>query len=326
MERIQRRFKWPRMASDIKDYIRSCEICAKRKAVGSSKAPLQPMPPPDHVWQTIAMDLMGPLNPQSENFSYILVIGEYMTKFIVTVPLIDQTAESVAKAFVNNIILQHGVPERVLTDLGSNFQSEFMDILYKQFGIERLRTTAYRPQCDGMVERVNRTLADMLASYVSSHPDRWSTFLPFVTFAYNTAVHTSTGFTPFYLLYGREAREPSDMIPPTRLRTINDDNMIYSQMWHDAIDIAKDKLHEAQEAQKLYYDRHARDLVTYQIGDTILLREMANTPGKFNMRWDGPFKVLDRKSDVTYKVTPVDTDSPFVTHVDRMKPFTPSPT
>ena len=326
-ERIQRRFKWPRMAKDIKDYIRKCEICAKRKAVGSSRAPLQPLPPPDHVWQMMAMDLMGPLNPPSENFSYILVMGEYMTKYIITAPLVDQTAESVAKAFVQSVILQHGVPERVLTDLGSNFQSEFMDILYKQFGIHRLRTTAYRPQCDGMVERVNRTLADMLASYVSNHPDRWSTFLPFVTFAYNTAVHTSTGFTPFYLMYGREAREPSDMMPPARLRTINDDNMIYSQMWHDAIDLAKDKLHEAQEAQKLYYDKYARQLVTYKVGDTILLREMANTPGKFNMRWDGPFKVLEQKSDVTYKVTPIDSDGPFVTHVDRMKPFSipPSP-
>ena len=128
-------------------------------------------------------------------------------------------------------------------------------------------------------------------------------------------------------MYGREAREPSDMMPPARLRTINDDNMIYSQMWHDAIDLAKDKLHEAQEAQKLYYDKYARQLVTYKVGDTILLREMANTPGKFNMRWDGPFKVLEQKSDVTYKVTPIDSDGPFVTHVDRMKPFSipPSP-
>ena len=101
----------------------------------------------------------------------------------------DQTAETVARTFVNNVVLIHGVPEKVLTDQGTNFQSDLMSILYKQYGITRVKTTAYRPQCDGMVERVNRNLADIIASYVSEEPSKWSDFLPSVTFAYNTAVH-----------------------------------------------------------------------------------------------------------------------------------------
>lgn len=319
--RIRRRYLWPGMTKQIREYVRKCEICAKRKAVGSSKAPLQSMPPPKHVWQTMAMDIVGPLTESTTGNNYILVMGEYFTRYIVTAPMPNQTAETVAKTFIKSIVLQHGVPEQVLTDQGSNFLSELMDVLYKQLGIERLRTTAYRPCCDGMIERFNRTVGDMLASYVSKQPNRWDEYLPYATFAYNTAVHASTGYAPFYLMFGREAREPNDVLPPTRLLIVSNENTIFSQMWHEAKEAAKRNLEEAKEKQKYYYDKNTK-LVEYKIGDQVLIKEMANTPGKFNMRWEGPYKVIERKGDVTYKLLHVENQTEYVTHVDRMKPFT----
>lgn len=133
-----------------------------------------------------------------------------------------------------------------------------MDTLYEQLGVERLRTTAYRPNCDGMIERFNRTVGDMLASYVSNQPNKWDEFLPYATFAYNTAVHASTGYSPFYLMFGREAREPNDVLPPTRLLIVSDENNIFSQMWHDAKETAKDVLLASKEKIKLYYDRNTK--------------------------------------------------------------------
>jgi hypothetical protein len=309
------------MGKDIKEYVKGCEICAKRKAVGANKAPLNPIPPPKDVWQTMAMDIMGPLVESGrERNQYILVMGEYLTRYIITAPMPDQTAETVARTFVNNVVLIHGVPETVLTDQGTNFQSELMNIMYKQYGITRLKTTAYRPQCDGMVERVNRTLADIIASYVSKEPTTWSDFLPSATFAYNTAVHSSTGYTPFYLMYGREATEPQDMIKPVRNRNMTDVNMIFSQMWYDALDITKEKLEEAKEKQKAYYDRNTKR-IEFKIGDKILLKEMANTPGKFNMRWEGPYTVKERKGNVNYKIYADNGKKMMIVHADRMKHF-----
>jgi transposase-like protein len=92
-------------------------------------------------------------------------MGEYLTRYVTAVSLPNQTAESVAQAFIKNIITRHGVPEKVLTDQGTNVMSNLMASLYKQCGVTGIRMLAYRPQCDGMVERVNRTLADMIASY-----------------------------------------------------------------------------------------------------------------------------------------------------------------
>ena len=318
--RIRRRYLWPKMTKMIRDYVKKCEICARRKAVGSSKAPLKPTPIPEHVWQTMAMDIVGPLAPTTSGNCHILVMSEYLTRYTVTAPMPDQTADTVARTFINSIVLQHGVPEKVLTDQGPNFLSELMDVLYKQLGIERLRTTAYRPCCDGMVERFNRTVADMIASYTSNQPNRWDEYLPYATFAYNTAVHASTGYTPFYLMFGREAREPNDVLPPTRLLIVSDENTIFSQMWHEAKEKAKSNLAEAKERQKHYYDKNTK-LVSYNKGDQVLLKEMANTPGKFNMRWDGPYKVIEKKSDVTYKLLELATNKEYVTHVDRMKKF-----
>ena len=93
------------MAKEIKEYVRRCEICAKRKAFGANKAPLNPIPPPDDVWQTMAMDIMGPLvESGKERNQYILVMGEYLTRYVITAPMPDQTAETVARTFVNNVV------------------------------------------------------------------------------------------------------------------------------------------------------------------------------------------------------------------------------
>jgi hypothetical protein len=319
--RIQRRFKWPFMVKEIREYVRKCELCAKRKVGGDNKSPLNPIPPPEHVWQFMAMDILGPLTPSGpENHTYVLVMGEYLTRYITVASMPDSTAESIAKVFYRNIITRHGVPEMVLTEQGQNFLSKIMDCLYKQCGVEAIRTSAYRPQCDGMVERANRTLADIISCYVTNNPHTWTDFLDVAAFVYNTAVHSSTGYSPFYLMYGREAREPDDLMPPARNRNLTDINMLFSQQWYDAIKIAKDRLIEAKEKQKFYYDRTAKR-VNFAIGDRILFKQLAIVPGKFNMRWEGPYTVVEKKSNVSYKIVSDDGKKLMVVHADRMKKF-----
>ena len=126
-------------------YVRQCVICEKRKAFGSSKAPLVPIDPPSRPWQLMAMDVVGPLELTEKGNLFILVMGEYSTRYMIAETMKDQTAESVHDAFLRRIVLVHGVPEEVLTDQGTNFLSKTMDELYKQVGVKRKRTTAYLP-------------------------------------------------------------------------------------------------------------------------------------------------------------------------------------
>jgi hypothetical protein len=98
----------------------------------------------------MAMDIMGPLVESGKDRNqYILVIGEYLTRYVITALMPDQTAETVARTFVNNVVLIHGVPEKVLTDQGTNFQSDLMNVLYKQYGINRLKQPLTDPNVMG---------------------------------------------------------------------------------------------------------------------------------------------------------------------------------
>ena len=323
LARIRKRFIWPKMTKDIKQYVRKCLICAKRKSHGGSKAPLQPIPPPQRLWQTIAMDIVGPITTSVNGNNYVLVIVEYLTRYVFAVAIPDQTAETVAKAFINTIILEHGVPEVLITDQGTNFRSKLMETLCKQLGIKQIQTTAYHPQTDGSAESHNKTLMDIIACYVEKEPLKWDEYLKFATFSYNTSEHASLEETPFYLLYGRDAREPSDPLEPPRFKLATDENTIFAQQWKQAQSLAREKLQEAQEKQKQYYDRNAKE-TSYEIGEQVLLKQRPNLPGKFNMRWTGPFKVISKtKNPLNYRIQHVHDKNEIVTHVNRMKKLAP---
>ena len=210
--RIKRQYVWPNMINDIKKHVTSCIQCAKRKAIGSSKAPLQPIAPAERVWERIAMDVVGPLPETIKNNKYILVLSDYATRFAITIAMEDQKARTVAKHLVEKIITKYGAPEIILTDQGTNFLSKLIKEICELFKIKQIRTTSYHPQTDGLVERLNRTICDMLACYVNEQPDKWDEFLDFVTLAYNSSEQATLKNCPFFLFYGRQPVLPSDII------------------------------------------------------------------------------------------------------------------
>jgi len=151
------------MRKDITDYCMSCTICQKRKKPQErSKTPIQPILI-EEPWELIGMDITGPLNKTKDGNRYILVFSDYVTKFAVAKAIPDQSAETVAKALVEDIFCRYGSPSRVLSDQGKSFRKSI--------------TTAYHPQCDGLVERFNRTLKNTITKYVELEYERWDEYL-----------------------------------------------------------------------------------------------------------------------------------------------------
>ena len=300
MIRVQKQFTWPHLREDVTAYINGCLICARRKSYGASKAPLHPMPPVDRVWEKIAMDIVGPVQESRKGNKFILVLSDYASRFVFTIPMKDQTARTVAQHFVDKIVTKYGALEQVLTDQGSNFLSKLTNEICTLFKIKQLKTTSYHPQTDGLVERFNRTLGDMLACYVNQEPDQWDIFLPFVTLAYNTAKQATLKENPFYLFYGREAILPNEIMLSKRYRFEEDLGKTYSQQWQRAFDLTRNHLLQAQAKQKSYYDDGSRPS-DYQVDDLVLLR-VAETQGKFGNNWEGPFRVTKVLSDLTYEI------------------------
>ena len=216
LQQLKRRFYWPGHSLDVKIWCQTCSICASRKtATPKNCAPLQTIKAGSPM-QVIAVDIMGPLPESSNKNSYILVVGDYFTRWMEAYAIHDQEAATIAQKLVDNVFCRFGIPEQLHSDQGKQFESKLIQELCKILNISKTRTTAYHPQCDGLVERFNRTLQAMIATITVDHPFDWEEALPKVCIAYNTSIHSTTGYSPFYLMYGREPRLPIDIIYGTQ--------------------------------------------------------------------------------------------------------------
>jgi ribosomal protein L21E len=249
------------------------------------------------------------------------VISDYASRFVITIPMKDQTAHTVAKCLVHKIITKYGAPQHVLTDRGTNFLSTLVKEICILFKIKQMRTTAYHPQTDGLVERFNRTLIDMLTCYVVDEPEQWERFLPYVTFAYNTAVQSTLQECPFFLFFGRLPVLPNDVKLNLRYETTGDDAFMYTKKWMQAQKLARKHLFKAQEKQKFSYNLGTID-TKYEVGDWVLLKAPPMA-GKFINRWNGPFKITKNYSKVNYEIENMENKNQkrMIVHVNRLKKF-----
>ena len=188
---------WVGMIHDITLYCRECVTCQSSKPPSPQKAPLVSIPI-GKPWKMVAVDVLT-VPDSCQNHRYILVIQDYFTKWAEAIPLPNQTATTITRELVK-VFSNYGLPEILHSDQGRNFESTLLQQTLDAFGVTKSRTTAYHPQGDGMVERFNRSLLQMLRAYVC-HESDWEKFLPLVMFAYRTSPHTSTGASPFDLMF-----------------------------------------------------------------------------------------------------------------------------
>ena len=158
------------------------------------------------------MAITGPLPTTIRGHKYILVVTDLFTKWVEAYPLQATDSETLANVFVKEIVCRYGVPTVLHSDQGANLTSSLITNMCNILGINRTRTTAYHPQGNGKVERFNRTLKTMLSKVVAENQADWDTHLPILLMAYRTAIHGSTGFTPFHILFGRSPKLPVDTI------------------------------------------------------------------------------------------------------------------
>ena len=162
-DRIRQRFFWPGIRCSVQEYIKQCAACTQRKTpTDNNKAPQQTIEvgEPFTVW---AMDSMGPLPETSHGNRHILVTMDHFSKWCEAFPTKDQKATTVSNILINKVFSRFGPPVVLHSDQGANFESNLLHEIYHLMGIAKTQTTAYHPQCDGQVERHNRTLQDMLA-------------------------------------------------------------------------------------------------------------------------------------------------------------------
>lgn len=215
LARIASRFHWPRLYMDVVDFCKSCPECQLTSpSKRGDRAPLVSLPIIDVPFTRIAMDIMGPLERSRTGNRYILVVTDYATRYPEAFPLRNIKTRQIVNALIQ-FYSRVGIPREIITDQGTNFTSKQIKQVYSMLDIHPIKTTPYHPQTDGMVERFNQTLKAMLRKFVSETGSDWDYWLPYLLFAYREVPQSSTGYSPFELLYGRQVRGPLDVLKET---------------------------------------------------------------------------------------------------------------
>ena len=325
--RVQYRFYWYKMRDYISRWVRTCEKCQKRKRPGKTpRAPLTKYTV-GYPMERICMDICGPLIETPRGNKYILVICDYFSKWTQAFPIPDHTAKTVAETFVTKWVALWGCPLSLHTDQGRDFESNLFKEMCGLLGIDKTRTTPYHPSSDGLVERENSTIAQILNAIVKDYED-WDIMLPLAMMSYRSSVHDSTSETPNMVMTGRQINLPLDVMTTNNPELQYDHAPAYVKKLEEDLRSSyirvREALGRAAIRQKHYYDRK-HHLNVYRHGDLALVKTMVRKPGvgKLQDRYDGPYVVLDKLSDVTYRVQLAPNKKPKVIHHDRLKPYYP---
>ena len=204
LELLKRTYWWPGLKEDIKKYVQGCLKCQQNKVQHQRKAgKLHPLEISKGPWQEISIDMIGPL-PSSNGMDTILVIVDRFTKMIrLKATTTNISSEEIAKIYRDEIWKLHGVLRTILSNRGPQFTSKFMEEFTRVLGTKRKLSTAYYPQTDGQMERINQEIGKFLRHYVNYQQEDWTDWLATVEFSYNDKKHVATGKTLFELNFGR---------------------------------------------------------------------------------------------------------------------------
>ncbi|PAA51672.1 hypothetical protein BOX15_Mlig023015g11 [Macrostomum lignano] len=324
---LRERSWWPDMREDVRDWVRSCLVCQRRKgAPKRARAELVRQPLPAKPWAVMQLDIKGPLPVTESGKRYIICFVDPFSKWVEAAALSQIDATTVAEALVTCVVLRHGVPGVVHSDQGRQFEAEVFKQTCALLGAEKSRTSPFHPSGNGNVERFNRTLGNMLSAFCSENQASWDALLPYVVWAYSSSEHSSTGESPFKVLRGIEPRLPVDLALGGQRDQPQDCADLQARI-RRGFQVVRAHLHTAQKSQHEFYNLGA-ETTDFKTGDRVMLTHHAMKRGQcksLSSRWSGPFIVLKKVSPVNYRLQAVNGRRRLLVHHDRLKRFIDRP-
>ena len=340
LETIRLRYFWSKMDQDITKHSGDCLNCKLRKTYQRKpKVPIMKYDDTARPLDRVHVDLTGPLPTTKGHHKYIMVIKDYLSKYVWLIPLKSKGSVEVAEAFVGEFVCQAGIPGRVVSDKGNEFVNQLLANVARILSINRISTTPYNPRSDGFVENHNKTLKDQLYHYVDNlKQDDWDVYLPTVQLMYNTTVSLSTGYTPMLLMTGREARMPSFSHMASVVDSIRPKDRLTNELVLKMVETMRGYhdhalLQTVKNKGRLNMRIHKpMEFVEYEPGQEFLKvkrptssfksvdeKEKWKITMKLLERYEGPYKIIRKINPVLYDA---DIEGKEVrVHASNMKPF-----
>ena len=324
---LQLRAYWPEWANDVARFCRQCPECATyHRGQPKKQGELQKFPVGE-PFERIAIDLTGPHPTSRSGHVYILTVIDLFTKWGESIPLRNKEAVTVARALMDVVFSRMGLPLELLSDNGKEFDNSILKELCRLLGIEKIRTTVYKPSTNGAVERFHRTLNSMLGKVVETNQRNWDEFLPSVMAAYRASRHESTGYSPNFLCLGRENRAPLDIVfglpeaEQSHYETYDEYAANKVETMRKAYQIARDNLRVSAERAKHYYDLRVKPN-RYKVGQWVYYywpRRFPRRSPKWQRMYTGLFLVTQVMGPVNVKLQASKRSQPFIVHIDKLK-------
>ena len=335
LPRLKKYFTWPGIRKDVMDYCRGCGPCQRiGKGVRPQTAPLKSLPVIGRPFSLISADFVGPLPITAHGNRYLLTVMDHATKYLEAIPLPVANAEHAKRAFIE-VFSRHGLPSQLLTDRDTTFTSQGFQLFLEETQIEHLLTSSYRPESNATIERAHGTIKQMVkACLEEASQQEWDSLLPWILFAYRSAVHSSTGYSPFMLMYGREPTDLMGLVYSTWLdATLEDTNvpaMDYVRHLRDLLDRIQaeanaHELHAKEISANSYNRRHKAKPLRYRQGDLVLI-QLPQRGKPLAGEWQGPYPILEVKGDQTYLIsTPDKRTKKRQLHANALRRWTDQP-
>jgi len=300
-------FVWPGLQKDTFDYVSQCPVCQVTKSSNQRPAGLlKPLPIPSQRFDVVNMDLIGPLPQTINGHTAILTVVDRLSKTAIFAPTtMTVDAPGLARLFFDHVFRRFGMPTAIVSDRDPRFISNFWQTLMSHLGTSLKMSTAFHPQTDGLAERANRTIEEMLRAVIDRKThNNWDELLTPLEFAYNNSVHRSTGYTPFYMLYGFHPHTPATLLNVRSSSAPAVDDVL--RTISSTIQLAKYNLHNAQHRQSVDANKRRRD-ENFLVGEKVYVStknfsNLPHTSRKLIQKYVGPYPIIAKIGESAYKL------------------------